>query len=157
MLGKIALASVLTRLRGNRSRLDLSMVSGVSAGTIEKLEDGSNQNPKINTLLAICGALGANPIELLKEAYPDLSKVAPIVKKDPNALSIVELNQLINGYAQASYARRALVLLAISHARGDSAKHFRERGFAMTVPAATKLRELLGEIEKLITDDQIST
>ena len=155
--GRINIGGALLRLRGKRPRVDVAAISGVSARTIEMIETGKSPNPTIETILALCEALEASPIEFLKDAYPDLHKIEPIIVKEPGTIKTDQLLKLIEGFGRASPVRRAFGLTVLHPLHGRSNEHFRKLGVRISAEAAVKLAEILGEIERLITADQDET
>lgn len=54
------------RIKQKLSRKKLSIISGVSARTIERIERSEKENPRIDTLLAICNTLKIPITKLIK-------------------------------------------------------------------------------------------
>jgi DNA-binding XRE family transcriptional regulator len=59
------------RRRASLSRRDLDRLTGVSEHTIQNLEQGRADNPRLRTLLALAGGLGVSLPALLEGLPPD--------------------------------------------------------------------------------------
>jgi transcriptional regulator with XRE-family HTH domain len=131
-------------------RIELASASGVSATTIQHLEEGRTANPTMETILALCGALHVSPIEFLKDAYPDLQEKPPVaVIEDADSVSLKEMVALLQGFASASDLKRAMVLTILVPVRGNSLSWFQKNGIKIDLETAKKFRELVEGLQTL--------
>ncbi len=61
----------------NLNNAQIAEQSGVTLSTIDKITSGANQNPKLDTLLAIADVLGLTLDDFKDGATPSIERVAP--------------------------------------------------------------------------------
>lgn len=100
---------VISRLKKERglTNAQLSALSGVTLSTLDKLTSGANTNPKLDTLLALCRALGCTLNEFMD---------APVPAQEPAALS-GEAEQVARDYESLDRHGRYMVRLVVQGER----------------------------------------
>lgn len=150
LTGKVKLAETLKSLRGKRTRAEIEAISGVSAASIQAIEDGRNPNPTIQTLLALSETYQVSILDIFRHAYPEITEPEKIIERDPLDVNAEHLAALIRGFARASDAKKAIALTLLAPLRGDIGKHFRALRVPIDLDTAYKIRDFLGELEKTI-------
>lgn len=141
--GRIKIGETLKKLRGKVPRVELATISGVSKQSIQQIEDGVSNNPTMETILALCGALDVNPIEFLRAAYPDIAGPEKIIVKDHDSVPYKTTLELIDGFGRADNLKRACALMLLAPRRGDTLAHFREQGVKIEIETAQRIRAIL--------------